>query len=315
MATAFKQNILFPVGRLVGGSVHEARTKDHQGNPLVIKRGPDTGKPTQRFDFAVAYLKGTETHWGFTEWGKVIWEVGHQCFPKGQADQPNFAWKITDGDSTVLNGNEKRPCDQAGYAGHWVVWFSSSYPPNLRNADGTRELNENEIIKRGNCVQVYGNVDGNDDLLKPGVYVNHSAVAFSGHHVDGEISGGQDYSAVGFGQSPLPPGVTPVPAAGMISAPPIPGAASLPTTVAPPPAASPSAPVPTPVAVTPHPGYMTPPAVGAAPPPPPAPSAPPPPPAPPAGPVMTAKAAGASYASFIANGWTDAAMRAEGYLV
>jgi len=35
----------------------------------------------------------------------------------------------------------------------------------------------------------------------------------------------------------------------------------------------------------------------------------------PAGPVMTAKAAGASYESFIANGWTPDTMRAQGYLV
>lgn len=35
----------------------------------------------------------------------------------------------------------------------------------------------------------------------------------------------------------------------------------------------------------------------------------------PAGPVMTAKAAGATYESFITNGWTPEAMRAQGYLV
>jgi len=33
------------------------------------------------------------------------------------------------------------------------------------------------------------------------------------------------------------------------------------------------------------------------------------------GPQMTAKAAGVPYADFIAKGWTDAALRQEGYIV
>lgn len=306
MATAFKTNILFPVGRLVSGSVYEPQVKDHLGQPLVIKRGPDAGKPTQRFWFAVAFAKGAETHWGFTEWGKILWDLGHQCFPRGQADQPTFAWKIIDGDSTVMNAKENRPCDKPGYAGHWVVNFSSTYPPSLRTADGKQELTEKDAIKRGFFIQVFGNADGNEDMQKPGIYINHSAVALSGFGQ--EIVSGQDYSEVGFGAAPLPQGASQVPVAAMTAAPPVPGAAAPPLPAVQP-AASPSAPVPPTVAVQPHAGFRAPPAVNAAPPPPPA------PPAPPAGPVMTAKAAGASYASFIANGWTDAAMRAEGYLV
>lgn len=307
MATAFKQNILFPVGRLVAGSVYEPKIKDHQGNPLVLKRGPDAGKPTQRFDFAVAFAKGNETHFGFTEWGKIVWDVAHQCFPKGQADSPTFAFKIIDGDSTVLNGREKRPCDQPGHAGHWVVWFSSSYPPNLRTADGTRELTEKDAIKRGYFVQVFGNVDGNEDLQKPGVYINHSAVALSGFGE--EIVGGQDYSNVGFGAAPLPAGASNVPVAAMNAAPQVPGAAAPPASATPPPAASPSAGLPPSpsVPVQPHSGFRTPP--GASPPPPPV------APAPPAGPTMTALANGIPYSAYITNGWTDATLRQHGYLI
>ena len=37
--------ILTPVGRIVQGSCFEAKTHDLQGNPLVVKTGPNAGQP------------------------------------------------------------------------------------------------------------------------------------------------------------------------------------------------------------------------------------------------------------------------------
>ena len=38
-----KTEVLFPVGRLVMGSLTEAQTTDADGNPLLTKSGPHTG--------------------------------------------------------------------------------------------------------------------------------------------------------------------------------------------------------------------------------------------------------------------------------
>lgn len=74
----------------------------------------------------------------------------------------------------------------------------------------------------------------------------------------------------------------------------------------PPPPAAVQAPPPPPTVVTPATGVLAPP------PPPAAVQAPPPPPA---GPQMTAKAGTMTYQDFIGKGWTDAALRSEGYMV
>jgi len=58
---------------------------------------------------------------------------------------PAFSWKVTDGDSPLPNKKGKRPCDQTGYAGHWVIWFSQGWLPKRVNADGTVELPEGAI--------------------------------------------------------------------------------------------------------------------------------------------------------------------------
>lgn len=284
-----------PVGRLVWGSLVKPKTKDSDGKPLLIKSGPDQGKPTQRYEFGLAIPKGPETHWNQTPWGQLIYKAAVEGFPGGQHAMPTFAWKVTDGDSTVPNRKGRIPATQEGFKGHWVLAFSSSFAPSTVNAKGTEAVDPN-TIKIGHYVQVNGSVSGNKSLQQPGVYLNHRFVAHAGYGP--EIHTGPDASQAGFGQAPLPAGASTTPVAALPSGPTaVAPAAAAPVAPAAAPVA-PAAPAPAPAVVTPHPAFLTP---GA-------------PPAPPSGPVMTEKAQGCTYAQMIAAGWTHAQLVEHGYV-
>ena len=91
-------DVLFPTGRVVQGDLYKAQDKDGDGKPLVVKSGPNQGKPTVKYFFAVAIPKKPgEAHWGSTDWGAKIWALGHSTWPNGQAQAPTFAWKVDDG--------------------------------------------------------------------------------------------------------------------------------------------------------------------------------------------------------------------------
>lgn len=286
-------DILFPPGRLVGGSVDKLTQRtENNGQPKVGK----DGKPEMQCSFGVAIPKGPEQHWaqaswqhpqfGLIEWGKMIYDTGAAAHPNLVAS-PAFSWKIIDGDSTLPNKKGKRPVDQTGYPGHWVIWFSQSWAPKRCNADGSIELPEGSI-KPGYYVQVFGSVAGNKLVPNgtPGVYLNPSAVALIGEGP--VIANDVNTTSVGFGSAPLPAGATPVQPAvqGFVA----------PTTPAVP------APVP-PQVVQSRPEVL-------------APAAPTPPAPPvPSGPVMTAKAGNVTYEAFRSQGWSDDQLRAEGYMV
>jgi hypothetical protein len=318
-----------PVGRLVYGSLYKPRDKDAQGNPLTIKSGPNVGKPKVEYGFGIAIPKGPEQHWAQTEWGQKIWGVGHTAFPGGQTTQrEDFAWKVMDGDSTKLNKNNKRPCDQEGFKGHWILKFSSSYPPKIYRPNGQgayEQLVEQDAIKNGYYVQVNGTVGGNNSPQTPGVYLNHSMVCFSGYGA--EITSGPDVNQAGFGQAPLPPGASQIPLAANVplpSAPTIPAIPGAPMMPPAPmlPAAYPSAPVVANPVIAPSvvpnpypiPGMV---AAPAAVPLPPA-MAPVTVPAPPldneARMTPKARAEGQTYAGMIGGGWNEALMIQHGYL-
>lgn len=303
-ATPFKTRI----GRIVWGQyLYEPRTTDFDGKPLPLK----DGKEQKFWEFAVAIAKAPgETHWANSPEGTIIWAQGHADHPQG-AQRPDFSWKVTDGDSTIPSKKGNKPCDNEGYPGHWVYTFRSGYPVKFVNSDGSAYLLEKNAVKSGDYVQVQASVKGNTGA-SPGVYLNHNGVSLQG--LGKAIVGGIDLKAAGFGKDtgPIPAGMTPVGTpTGTGAAPPPPAPpGQQPPPPAPPPASTPQQ-VPQ-VPVTPAPGFV---GAGATPPPPGAPPAPPaPPPAPPAGPVMTAKAAGMTYAQFIAANWTDDALRREGYM-
>jgi hypothetical protein len=313
MATQ-RVNFTTPVGRLVMGSLYKPQTTDADGKPLTVKNGPNVGQPTVRYFFALAVPKNPgEQHFASTEWGQKIWAAGHAGFPQGQANSPTFAWKVVDGDSQVPNSKGKKPCDREGYPGHWVISFSSGFPPKIYNRDGTAAIVEPDAVKLGYFVQVNGDVDANNNAMKPGVYLNHNMVALSAYGP--EIHSGPDVAAAGFGAAALPPGASATPVGGFTPQAPAAPAYGQPPM---PPAAPPGAigvPSMSPSSV-PNPAFLqVPPPAPAAP----AMVAPPAPAAPaapaPTGPVMTPAANGVSYDAYRMAGWTDVHLRAAGMMV
>ena len=256
-----------PVGRFVMGSLTTGQDKDAEGRPLVYKTGPDAGKPRFNYFFAIAIPKGAEKHWAETPWGAAIWAKGHGAFPGGQAQSPSFAWKVEDGDNVVPNKAGHKNSEREGFPGNWILKWSSGFAPSTFWPEGKDFVPAPpESIKPGYFIQVNGSVAGNGSQSQPGVFLNHSKVAFAAFGP--EIVFTSDVSAAGFGGAPLPAGASAVPLGGF----------------APPPSAAP-APVSAPAA--PAPQFLQ------------------PPPAAPAH-QMTALANGVTYEAMIAAGWDDA---------
>lgn len=310
-----RTNVLFPVGRLVAGSVYKPQTTDADGNPLLVKNGPNKGQPRVDYFIAVAIPKiAGHTHWAQTPWGEIIWKTGHAEHGPA-AQRPDFAWKITDGDSAAPNKKGVAPRTREGYIGHWVVNMGSSYAPKIYNADGSQQIVTPDAVKAGYWVQVAGSVGGNESTQNPGVFINHGMVALAGFGP--EIIVGPDPKTVGFGGA-LPAGASAVPLSGGFN-PAVPGAAvpGAPVGFPAPPVATPlppAAPPPMQV-VAPNPGFLAAPGPVYAP----VPGVPPvmTPPAVPTAPArwMTPLAQGATYEQMIAQGWTDALLWKHGMMV
>jgi hypothetical protein len=354
MASKFKLAVTSPVGRLVQGDLFVLQDKDNTGAPRVYKTGPKAGQPNPQLYLGVAFAKtyGTldDEIRGQTEFGKFYQAIDHAartCWPNlfpqpwpAPCVNPLFAFKVADGDGVDRNG--KRNAEKAGQAGHWIVSFGSSYLPKVVQAAGNNVFNQitdPNMVKRGYYIRVAVDIASNESLQSPGLYLNPTMVEFCGYGP--EIVGGPDAASV-FGQpAALPPGASTVPPVGApLPAPPVPGAVGSPAPglpayqppgapayqppvapayqppaapVAPayqPPAAPPVAPAYQPPAapvpaVPPNTAYMTPP---------PAPVAPSPPVSP-AGHTMTAAAGGLTREQYLAAGWTDDQLIANGYMV
>lgn len=298
MTNAQTVNLTSPVGRLLWGDLYNPQTKNYDGKPLTNNDG------SARVDYpvGVAFPK-TAAAWWDEPWGKTILAVGGQAHPQSYP-RPDFAWKIVDGDSMVPNRKNRKPAEQEGSKGHWVVRFSSGFAPNLFTLIGQPKplaLVEKNAIVPGYFVQVNFDVAGNGAAAKtPGVYLNHRMICLIAYGA--VIQRQMDPEAAGFGAAPgaLPAGASLTPPAAFN--PPAPAPQAAPAAVSPPPPAA----VPAPVAVAPHPAILQPPAPAVAPPP----AATVPAPAR----VMTAKAGGATYEAYIAQGWTDATLVQHGYM-
>lgn len=307
--------ITTPPGRIVMGSLYKPNTTDAEGKPLIVKTGPNAGKPRVDYFFALAIPKGAETHWSQTSWGAKIWAVGHAAFPQA-AQSPAFAWKIEDGDSAIPNKKGRKPCETEGCPKHWILKLSGGFAPKVYQVEGAGfvQVMTEDFVKCGYWVEVYFSVEGNSSASQPGVYLNHSMVCLRAR--DKEIVMGADPSMAGFGAAPLPPGLSLTPPPGAMPPPATPGippAPGYPVPGVPVPVPVPPA-APMPIPVVPNPQYVqVPPPAPAAPVPVPVPV---PPPAP-AAPVrqMTAAANGVAYEAYIAQGWTDALLIQHGMMV
>ncbi len=305
---------LTPVMRLVQGDCFEPQTKDQSGAPLTIKSGVNIGQPTQKYFVALA---GSKTDPEVIALKAKFEAVARLAFPTlfpnphGPCVNPQFSMKVIDGDGIDQSGKPNNI--KEGFAGCWVFRFSSSYPPKCYAAGKYQPHEQLSVvggvnpIPRGHYVRVAGTMSGNGQTQKPGLYVNLDMVEWA--RVGDVIISGPDASSV-FGGGAVSGGsagpqmtakANGVPYASfqqqgwtdaaliadgyMLPAAPAPQAAQ---SVAPPPS-TPSAPA-APSAVAPHATILT-------------------------GPQMTAKANGVPYASFQQQGWTDAALIADGYML
>lgn len=303
-----------PPGRMVYGRIATPNEKDAEGKPLTVKTGVNAGKPRIAYSFGIAIPKNPgETHWASTEWGQKIWAVGHAAFPQGQGNSPAFAWKVADGDSQIPNKNGRKPCDNEGWAGHWIVKFSAGFLAKCYTSLAGPTLVEiapgdiDATIKPGYYIEVYISVAGNASSQSPGVFMNPQMVCLRAFGP--EIVSGPNVAEAGFGQAALPAGASLAPPAGsMPGAPVVPGVPPVPGM--PPGVPAPAyqmPPVPG-VPVTPNPAFAHVPGVPSVP------GVPPAPPPPPAH-QMTALAQGATYDAMIAIGWTDATLRQQGMML
>jgi len=203
-----------PVGRMIGGSIYKLYPlKDNQGNPRMTQNG----EPLEQISFGIAIKKGAEQHWNQTEWGKQIYDAAVAAWPNGEYQQPAFSWKIIDGDSQIPNKAMKKPCDQVGYPGSWVIWFSQSWSPTCCNADGSQVLTEENSIMPGYHVQVMVEFTSNNASAgnTAGMYLNPKAVALTAYDEIIESQGAVDVSTAGFGGQALPVGASLTPVAQM----------------------------------------------------------------------------------------------------
>lgn len=290
--------VLFPVGRMIGGNLYKMfQRKNDDGTPKFQQDGVT---PVMQASFGVAFAKDPAfPHWSQTSWGQKVMSVGAAGYPD-HYQHPDFAWKVTDGDAK--NGKKpgsKAPCTLAGYPGHWVIWFSQSWQPKLCNADGTQVLTQEDAIVPGYFVQVLADVIDNKPSKSAGVYMNPKAVALSGYGEKIVGAGEVDTTKAGFGGA-LPAGASAVPVGAMTAA------APAPLTLAAAPAPASAAPIlpAIPVVVQPNTAYMAPPPV----------AAPAPPPV--AVPRIVKNATtgeSADYAQMCSIGWTDALLAQHGW--
>lgn len=175
-------DILFPVGRLVAGHPMKAepRINDQTKQPQLDA----TGQPVTERYIGVAIAKAGETHWNQTVWGKQILAAAQDPvsgWTNGEIGMPAFAWKIVDGDSMIPNKAGKKPAEQEGYPGHWVINMTTRIAYNCYHTgkyDPMQAIQDVNEIKCGDYVQVYASVKGNKPSQSPGIYINPQMLRF-----------------------------------------------------------------------------------------------------------------------------------------
>ena len=236
-------DLLTPVGRLVQGGPFSYSDTNMDGKPLT----DSNGNPRKDYFMAIAIAKNSPEWDAFKA---LIDGAAAAAFPH-HWHTPTFSNKITDGDGTIPDARGVRPCDKEGFAGHWVVRFSSGFAPDVYTKGGAAKITDPELVKRGHYVRIYGSCKGNGSTSKPGVYLNLSMVE---HIAFGEeFTSGPDAASV-FGAAPvsaLPAGASAIP---MAPATPL----ATPAAVAPPvaPAAAVAPPVAPAAAVQPAPDFL-----------------------------------------------------------
>ena len=204
-----------PIGRLVSGSVHTGTDRDkfNGGEQYIFKSGVMQGKPKFKQWFSLAVKKENEKTWRETSWGKTIFALAKEEYPK-LVESPLFSWKITDGDSEIPNSNGVSPIEKEGFAGHWILNFTnwnsqadSTFKIYMR--DGKTELGPELKVNPGDYIQVYAAVSTNNSTQKPGIFISQKAISYCG--IGERIIFDTFNASEVFGKDALPEGAKEIP--------------------------------------------------------------------------------------------------------
>jgi len=199
-------------GRLVQGHVFNGKTTNRKGEPLKNRKG----EPRTDYFFAIAIRKDDPSAQQLIN---MIEGVAKEAFPNmfgadGRCTIPKFSFKYVDGDSTLPNGEGKKPCDTEGFPGCYVFKFATCLrAPSVYNKGFTQLITDPNGIKKGDYIQVNGTVKGNSTPSDPGVYLNPDGVQFLAY---GEaITSVADFDPAKAFSAPvtLPPGASETPLA------------------------------------------------------------------------------------------------------
>jgi len=198
------------VGRIVQGDLDTLSNLDFQtGKPRVNSDG--TEKKPENF-YAVAFPKMINGQPN-PDWARVqqyLTNIARRDWPtffpnnSPTCVNPNFHFKITDGDGYDKSGVHN--ASKEGFAGHWVLRFSSQFLPKRFYQGQTRadqEITQPGVIKRGDWVRVLFTAAGNGSTQSPGLFVRGSAVElfFEGKAIV-SASAGPD-AATGLASGPV----------------------------------------------------------------------------------------------------------------
>ena len=215
-------------GRIVAGHPMKDQNRYDDNGVKIVKDGKEV---TQRY-ISLAIPKNGSTDWKQTEWGRVFYSEGTNPvsgYKNGEDQHPSFSWKITDGDSTIPNKRGKKPCDQQGQPGNWIVSIATELPYGCYHVgkyDPIQAIQNPDEITCGDNVRVLVDVKPNrrkdgSAAKTPGIYVNPRLLELSskGEPIVTEASG-PSASAVFGGGAPAPVAPTPTPAAPAPATPP-----------------------------------------------------------------------------------------------
>ena len=172
------------VGRIVQGDLDSVSNIDYETGKPRMKPGTTEEQAKQNF-FAVAFPKMINGQPN-PDWARVLQylnQVARRDWPTFYPNNsptcvnPNFAFKVTDGDGYDKKGNHNAA--KEGFAGHWVLRFSSQFLPKRFYQGQTRadqEITQPGVIKRGDWVRVLFTAAGNGSTQSPGLFVRGSAV-------------------------------------------------------------------------------------------------------------------------------------------
>lgn len=198
-----------PIGRIVQGGF-DGTTTDADGKPLVYKTGPKAGQSRTSYFMALAIAKNNPEwpdflralHWvaanGFPSYfdgtanNDQVQQINFPFLQQLGLNLPkprDFSFKVIDGDGRDSEGNPNS--DKEGFAGHWIIRFSTNSPfKAFMHPDKTQLENPGQVIKRGYYARIAFNSTPNTGET-PGIYVNPDMVLCVGYGPI--IVGGKDY--------------------------------------------------------------------------------------------------------------------------